>query len=125
MARTTVGNVKEIIATSATDDQVKEMIKTANLMVNQHLLNQNLTANLLADIEKWLTAHLLAMTIDRQPSRIEIGGDTSEQYPKLGEGLKMTTYGQMVCSLDPTNRLATLGRRRSFITAVTSFDEDS
>jgi len=124
--RTNVGEVKKIISTSASNDTIEEMIRTANLMVTTNLTGEGLSVDTLMQIEKWLAAHLLSITYDRQPIRSEIGGDTSEQYPKLGEGLKMTTYGQMALALDTTGNLATAGTgmKKIKIEAVTSFDEE-
>ena len=122
MARTTVGNVKEVITTNATDKQVDEIIKTANLLVNTHLSDQGLSANLLADIEKWLTAHLLALTFDRQAEQKKVG-DASEKYAALGQGLKSTTYGQIVISLDSSGMLSNANKQIATIRVVPQFDD--
>lgn len=123
--RTTKEEVKKIIdvSTETSDDSIDSMIATANLIVNSNLVDEGLSDTILTEIEKYLTCHLLSMTLERQPERIEIGGDTSEQYPKLGKGLEMTTYGQMVITLDTTGKLKNLGLKKAVITAVESFDD--
>ncbi len=120
--RVTAANVKEIISTTQENDIVDVIITSANLLVTQTLNSQGLSDNLMKEIERWLSAHFLAMSLERQTEREEIGGDTNEQYAKLGQGLNGSTYGQTVKMLDTSGLLdAVLGKKKASIIAVTSF----
>jgi hypothetical protein len=124
MSYTTIEDVKAILDgdTVATDAQISTFIDAANVVVSQHLADEtDMTSALLAEIERWYAAHLISLTVDRQAQRIEIGGDTNEEYAKLGRMLEATTYGQTVLTLDFTGKLAALGKKRAKISAVTSF----
>lgn len=114
-------DVKKIMNTSIVDSVVDSFIVTANLLVTTHLAGE-LAETLLKEIEKFLSAHMISITVDRQTVREEIGGDTNEQYAKLGLQLDSSTYGQMVKFLDSTGILGNLGRKLSTIVAVTSFE---
>ena len=121
--RVTATEVKQIIETTQTDTIVDVFIGSANILVTDILSDQGLSSDLMKEIERWLSAHLLATTLERQTVREEIGGDTNEEYSKLGYGLDSTTYGQTVKVLDTSGMLAaTIGKRKAIITAVTSFE---
>ena len=120
--RVTATEVKEIIVTTVEDSVVDVMIASANLLVTDQLAGE-LSAGLLKEIERWLSAHLLSMSLQRQTIKEEIGGDTNEQYATLGLNLDGSSYGQTVKMLDTTGLLANLGKSKGVITAVTSFED--
>ena len=121
MARTNATDVKAIIDTTRTDAQVDGFITTANLMVTEVLTGSGLSSAMLTEIEKYLAAHLMAMTVERQASKVKID-DASESYGSLGKKLKATSYGQTVLTLDTTGSFLVTGKPQTSIIAVTSFD---
>jgi hypothetical protein len=119
-ARTTATEVKKIIDTSLSDSIVEAYIGDANVMVNEVLGTD--TTDLLTSIEKWLTAHLIAMTQERVSIKEE-AGTAKITYPDVfGQGLKATPYGQMVLTLDTSGSFAALGGKSATIEAIKSFD---
>jgi uncharacterized protein (DUF1697 family) len=120
--RTNAADVKAIIATSLTESEVDVYIADANALVNAILGEEGLTDALLTTIEKWVSAHLIAMTKSRQPQYKKIG-DGAESYPKLGMNMQTTTYGQTALAFDTSGKLANTGKKRIKIEAVPSFDD--
>lgn len=120
--RTNPIDVKAIINTSVTNEQIYPYIEDANAMVNAVLGDEGLSDSLLTTIEKWLTAHFIAITKSRQPQYKKIG-DGAESYPKLGLKLDASTYGQTALAFDTSGRLANLGMKRVVVKAVPSFDD--
>lgn len=107
MPRVTGAEVKEIIDTSLTDAQVAPFIAAASAMVDQYLGDAGLSDALLKEIERWLSAHLVAVRDPRAQSKGV--GDLRIQYRgRTGLGLDATLYGQQVKALDPTGALASL-----------------
>jgi len=105
MARTNVTDVRVVITTSLSDSQVTSFITDANLIVTSKFTGVVIDDDLLEAIEKWLTAHLIAMSQKRQLSDQKVA-DTSIKYAgKFGLYLEHTTYGQMVIFLDSTNTM--------------------
>lgn len=102
-----------------TDPEVTPFLTTAALLVSEELAGASVTAARLDEITKWLAAHLFAMR-DATGRRVEHRtGDARERYGgQLGLGLDHTRYGQTVKILDPTGKLAALGRRAAEFRAV-------
>jgi hypothetical protein len=125
MARVNASQVKDIIDTDLPDITVSVFINAANITVTKLLGSSTvLSATQLKEIERWLTAHLMACTRERQSSKEEVMGETSITYTgKTGEGLKSTFYGQTVLDLDTSGVLAkSLGKKLASLTAVPSFE---
>jgi hypothetical protein len=120
--RTTPSDVKAIISTSLSDVDVFPYIEDANALVDAVLSGEGLSTSLLTSIEKWLSAHFIAVTKSRQPLYKKIG-DGAESYPKLGLKLESSTYGQTALAFDTSGKLANLGKKRIKIEAVPSFDD--
>ena len=121
--RTTATAVKAIIETTQLDATITTyFIPPANRMVTQ-VLGTSLSSAILTDIETWLTAHLLAISVERQATKMKID-DTEETYGKTALGLNNTTYGQMVLALDTTGEMANMGKAKTPISfkAITSFE---
>ena len=118
MARVIDAEVKKIIDTTIDTDP---FIQAANLIVTDRLSNQGLGDDLLKEIERWFAAHLVAI---REPqAKAEKVGDTGVTYfGKDGYGLDATPYGQQVMVLDPTGRMATLGKRPAEMKAFALYD---
>ena len=121
MARVTATEVKQILDDSELDDTIVDaFIKGANALVNQSLGTG--TSDLLTEIERWIAAHLIASTRERQAKKEGAGGASIEYTGVYGSNLALTSYGQMALTLDTTGVLASLGGKSAKITAIKSFD---
>ena len=107
MARTTEAEVKEIIDTDLTVEQVAPFLTTANVLVTDIVAGEGYDANLLGEIEKWLAAHLI-IARDSRVAKEKIGDADVTYQGKFGEGLKATAYGQQVLMLDHHKKFAEL-----------------
>ena len=118
--RATATEVRVIITTDLLDAAITSMITLANTMVTD-TVTCGLSAAILKEIERWLTAHLIAVTHDRMAVSEKLGEAEVKYSGVYGEGLKSTTYGQMVLQLDTCGSFAKLGKKSATITAITSF----
>lgn len=107
MARTTIEEVKKIIETALEDDIIQSFIDSANAMLTGVFAGSpnTPTDELLQQMEKWLTAHLLASTREPQIESQEVGLGKVKYAGKTGSGLDSTSYGQTAKLIDPTGRL--------------------
>lgn len=122
MARVTSAEVKLILPDSElTDPVLTAFITSASHLVDEVLVNY-LPVSLLAEIEKWLTAHMISSTVERMATREGAGGAEIYYTGKYGQGLTATPYGQMVLSLDPSGRMAALGGKSVSMIAIKNFD---
>ena len=122
-ARVTPAEVKEIIDTSLTGDELNPFINAANNLIQSKLLNLGLGTQDLIEIEKWLSAHFVAIYDPRVESE-SVGGEWQTKYQgKTDMGLKSTTYGQMALTLDWTSTLATLGLKRGTVYVYSNYVE--
>lgn len=107
--RTTESEVKAIIDTDLDEDAIAPFLRVANLLVTELLSDEGYDAPYLAEIERWLAAHLVAV---RDPRIISQKiGDADATYTssqQLGQGLSFTSYGQQVLLLDIGRRFAAL-----------------
>lgn len=124
--RITANELKEIISTSLGDAVLDTYITAANLLVTDHLGdNSYVSDDQLKEVERWLSAHLLASTREKQAQAEGVDKANITYQGKTGMGLDYTSYGQMVKVLDPTGILANVvGKRKARIRAVTSFSDD-
>jgi hypothetical protein len=120
--RTTATEVKQIMDTSLSDAVVEYYITVAAEMVDDLDANTTLGGTRLEEIERWLTAHLIAITRERQGQREKIGDAEITYSGKFAMNLQSTTYGQTAAMLDISGTLAQLGRKKVSIKAVTSFE---
>ena len=105
-----------------TDITITPFINIASGIVDD-IDSTNLDSDRLKEIERWLTAHLIMITKDRQATTREKVGDAEVSFANIfGEGLKATTYGQMVMVLDTTGTISNLGKKTITMTAITSFE---
>jgi hypothetical protein len=123
MARVTTEEVKEIISTDLEDIIIDVYITGANQIVSSKLANSGLSTATLKEIERWLTAHMIANTKNRMTVKEKLG-EASIEYivGKYGSGLSSTPYGQTVLLLDTSGILGSSGKRAASITAIRSFD---
>jgi len=106
-------------------DDITPQITAANAVIDATISSSDsVSSDLLKEMERYLSAHFVYMTILRQAKSVAIGGEdrAEEKYGDLGLNLDATTYGQMVKMLDPTGKMDTAGKRAASITAVTSFE---
>jgi hypothetical protein len=108
-ARVSVADVQEIIDTNLTEAQINAFINSAHYYVQENLLNKGLSANILAQIELWLSAHFLAIRDQRVESESVAGEWQAKYQGKTGMGFEATTYGQQALMLDTTGTLASAG----------------
>jgi hypothetical protein len=127
MARVTTAEVKSIMDNCTVSDTiVSTFILSSDELITKIFGVQTSTEDLMIkEIERWLTAHMIASTISRTTS-IEKLGDASVTYTgKWGEKLSSTPYGQMVLLLDTSGLFANLGKANATIYAVKSFTDTS
>lgn len=108
--RTSEAEVRKILpAPAISSADLEGFITTANVMVTQVLgSDTTLLEQTKTEIEKFLTAHLMASTRAQQLAKAG-GGDTRAEFQgEFGKGLESTGYGQTVKRLDVTGKLAAL-----------------
>lgn len=125
MARTTTTKVQEIMDTTLTDAQIVPFINIANRIVTRRLSATTLTAAELADIETFLTAHIIAMTKERQPSEEKVGDIWVRYQGSFGMNLEQTTYGQMVLEMDSTGNMQRSAKKKIRIRAIQQDSDDA
>jgi len=122
--RTTAAEVKEIMENCTTSDAiVGSLIIAASAVVDQvYSTDTEIGSTLLAEIERWLTAHMLASSLNRTGSNEKVGDASITYTGKWGLGLDSTPYGQMVKQLDTTGKIAKMGKAAASMYAVKNFD---
>lgn len=108
--RVTGEMVKEIIDTTLTADEIHPFIQAATLIVDQ-LTELSYTEDLQREIERWLSAHFVAIR-DARTTSVGFGDATASFEGKTGMGLEHTRYGQQAMILDFKGRLAQIMARR-------------
>lgn len=109
--RVTGDEVKEIINTSLSAIEVVPFITSANLIVTERLGGQNVSVSVLKEVERWISAHLVAIRSQDSVSKAEKTGDASiTRHGETKMGLDFTPYGQQAKLLDPTGRLEGAGK---------------
>ena len=121
MARVTATEVRVIITTSLLDTAIDAYIVIANTMVT-NTVTCGLSAAVLKEIERWMTAHLISITKERLAVKKRLGEAEITYANIYGDGFKSTTYGQMVLQLDTCGGFANLGKKAISFTAITSFE---
>jgi len=122
MARTDADAVKQILDTSLTDTKIEAFIAGATEEVTEVVgSDTSLSGDLKTEIERWLTAHMIASTREQQLSEAKAGPASAKFQGKTGLGLDSTMYGQTVKVLDTSGKFAALGGKGASIMAVRSF----
>ena len=85
--------------------------------------DSTMTTDMLKGVEMYLTAHMIASTLERTTSDEKIGDASVKYTGKWGEGLKSTPYGQMVLTMDVTGKMAKTGKLGVSMYAIPNFDE--
>jgi len=108
MALNTPDEIQEIVATELTTERIQAYIDGANALVESALFGKGLPDVLLKEIERWLSAHLLVTTSQRQLEKASAGPAGATFFGKSGAGLNSSTYGQTVLHMDTTGTLQQL-----------------
>lgn len=112
MPRTTPDKVRRILDTDLDNPHIEAYIEGANQLVTAILEGKNLTDELMENIERWLTAHMIASTRDRE-AIMQKAGPAEQRFSDIFEKrLDSTSYGQMAIALDPTGGLFDLSVQR-------------
>jgi len=116
--------VKQIMDGCTLDDQVVDAyIVAANELVDKVFENDtDIGDTLLKEIEKWLTAHLIASSQQRTAAMEAVGDARIAYTGEWGKRLESTPYGQVALTLDITGKLARAGKTAASIRAVESFE---
>jgi hypothetical protein len=123
MARVTATEVKAIMnGCTATDSTVGTFILASNKLITEVFEDSELGADMLKELERYLTAHIISSTYERMTSEEKLGDASVKYTGKWGDKLSSTSYGQMVMLLDTEGLLARLGKMSATITAVESFE---
>jgi hypothetical protein len=119
--RVSVAELEEIIDidSSVTDARITVFITQANLMVSAAFSGDTTVGeSTLKEIERNVAAHFIRALIGMQEVS-EKAGEVSVTYAgKFGEFLKGSSFGQMALMLDPTGKLARVGRTKASFKTV-------
>lgn len=116
--KTTVEKVRDIIETELTDPVVQSFIDGADTWMGPLYENVTITETLFTEIQRWLTAHMIAFSRERMAISEEAGGAKIVYSGQYGVGLLGTSYGQMAVSLDNTGTLADVAGNKKPITFI-------
>ena len=124
MARTNAEDVKAILDGCTLDnDDIASFITAANALVTDVFADDTtLGSLLLKEIEKYLTAHIVASTVWRTTDTEKLGDASVKYTGQWGKQLDSTPYGQMVQTLDYTGKIKNAGKRSVSIRAITEFE---
>jgi len=123
--RVTADEVKEIMDGVTSSDPTIEIFITAASAVIDNVFTGDtvIGTTLLKELERWLTAHMLASTLFRMSVQEKLGEAEVKYMGKWGENLASTPYGQMLKVLDTTGKISQLGKSSATMYAITSFDD--
>ena len=114
--RVSADAVREIIDVDSSLS-LTPFIEAATLTVDEHLSDESLSDDLLKEIERWLAAHFVAIREQRVKSE-KVGDAAATYHGQSGKGLEFTPYGQQAVLLDPTGKLASIGKRPAQLYAL-------
>jgi len=128
--RVTILEVKEILTNdpdnyAISDPVIEAMIGTASRAVDSIFADDTTTSSaMLADIEKFYAAHLIAVSdLSNRVVEEQIDDAKVKYSTPSGKGLESSGYGQVVKELDTTGKMANLSKKSASIRAVQSFDD--
>jgi len=123
--RTNVDAVTEILDnTELSEDIIESFINSANVFVTNALGTKGLTVAVLTEIERWLAAHMIVATRERQSVKEEAGTAKIQWAGVWGSGLLSTTYGQTAVALDTSNTLTAIAKIKgnASVKAIPNFE---
>ena len=124
--RTTSDEVLQIMENCTVSTTVIDSyIAAASALIDKVFENDidSTSTTLLEEMERWLTAHMIACSLQRTASSEKLSVAEVKYTGQYGKMLESTPYGQMVLTLDYTGRFANLGKGRASIHAVKQFDD--
>lgn len=124
MSRTTEAALRALFpATDKSEYSVTGYIEDANILVTEVLGSSGLSDNRLEIIERYLAAHLYLLGTqeggifedEMGESKVKVGSTFT-----LGQGLRLTRWGQMVLAMDTTGGFAQLegGKKKTALFRV-------
>ncbi|MFW6002556.1 MAG: hypothetical protein ACOCQD_04380 [archaeon] len=122
MATATVDEVRAIIDTNIEDTNVESYIDSASSLLSIWFSGVTASQELLTELEKWVAAHLIAMTKERQAKEEGAGGAYIKYAGVFGTGLKTTSYGQTAIEIDTTNTLRSVSGKQIKFFAIKEGD---
>ena len=112
-------DVRAIIDIDEDITNIQPFIKTANILVTEHLGTSTLSDDHLKQIEIWLSAHFIAIRDPRvKQTKIGDAQDTYQGTIGIGKALDATYYGQQVKILDTTGTLQNVGKTPAILTSL-------
>lgn len=119
-ARVSADAVKEVVPSKLDDDVIlSNMIDTANVFVNEHLVPDAGHSDLILEkIELYLSAHFVALTEEQGGITRSKLGDADDSFANVYEaGFKSTRFGQQALAIDTSgilNRVASTTLKAEF-----------
>lgn len=95
--------------TALTDPDIQIYINSANVYINAVTAGGEYTEETLFEMERWMSAHMIAMTQERVAKEEGAGGAYIKYAGDWGEGLMQTPYGQTVLNLDFNKMIDCIG----------------
>lgn len=114
--RVTSEEVLEIIDTDLTN--ISAFIIAANLIITDRLNDAGLSDDHLKEIERWLSAHFIAIRDPKIRSEATDDAQAAYEIGNLGKGLEFTSFGQQVLVLDTTGKMKAIGLKRAMIEVI-------
>ena len=123
MPRVTATEVKQIISTKLAGSALDPFIAVANQLVTTLLASkQSLTDDIRKEIERWLSAHYVAIYETMEAGRGVISfsgiGGAGNKGASGAVGIKNTTYGRTAIELDISGALAMLGSKAATMSII-------
>jgi hypothetical protein len=101
----------EVKALIDTQRDTRPFIATAHIVVSEQLIGKGLSDDRLKQIELYLAAHYTAVSEEHGALKSSKMGESTDVYDlNVGEGLKLTRFGQQALSLDTSGTLRSMGR---------------
>ncbi len=97
--------VKDIMDTVLSADDMAEFITVGNLMTTEICGGEGYSDELMKEIERWLSAHFAAIR-DPRVMKEKIGDAEATYHGKSDMGLAHTPYGQQAMQIDFHGKLA-------------------
>ncbi len=111
--RITDADVEQIYDVDSSID-LTAFITAGHIIVEKNLLGKGIDEDCLFEIERWLSAHMVAISNIAPITARERAGSVEEAFQyKLGLNLQVTMYGQQAIMLDPTGTLFKLSKKGS------------
>lgn len=121
-SRATEIEVKAIMDTALTEEQITPFLRSATLDIDRLPTDHGYSEGRLREIEAWLAAHN-ASARDPQITEEKTGQTTTKYGGTLGTGLDSTRFGQVVKRLDYKGYLSQGDTIGATIQAVGPYDD--